>query len=155
MGRRNRPVNRMISGIACFLIAVIFIALAVLHFQETKLKAELYTEPITGTVQQCEAYQKTERSAGRHGGTRVKTYYAITIGYEIEKGHPLTIERREQTWPQAVGTEIPLMYNPKTGEAVRKSETVQDLKVYLVFGAVALIFAGVGLVYVMTARRDW
>lgn len=151
----NTPVNRMITGIACILIAGIIIVLLLMQYQETNLKAKLYTEPVTGTVQQCEAYRKTERSAGRFGGTRVKTYYTVTIGYDLEKGHPLTIERRGQTWPQAVGTEIPLLYNPDTGEAVRKTETVQDPKAYLLLGAAALVFAGIGVLYVISARREW
>lgn len=49
--------------------------------------------------------------------------------------------------PVAIGQEIPLLYNPDTGEAVRESETVQDPKTYLIISGIALVFIAIGVIY--------
>ena len=141
--RRNTPKRKIADGIICFLVAAIMIILMIMQYQSTSGNARLYTVPVTGTVQQCESYQQKVRN-GRHG-SKVKTYYAITIGYETDSGQKRTIERREQTRSYQKGEEVALMCNADTGEAVRKSETVQDpmLYIFLSLFSLAMIAGGV------------
>ena len=141
--RRNTPKRKIADGIICFLVAAIMIILMIVQYQSTSSNARLYTVPVTGTVQQCESYQKKVRSGRR--GSKVKTYYTITIGYETDSGQKRTIERREQTRSYQKGEEVALMCNADTGEAVRKSETVQDPKIYIFLSlfSLAMITGGV------------
>ena len=100
------------------------------YYQATSIKAKQYTVPTTGTVQQCESYQLKEGGSIRHP-KRVKTYYALTINYETDSVHQRTIELRDQRKEYQKGDKVALMCDPDSGEAIRKSETVQDPKFYI------------------------
>ena len=141
--RGTTPRGKIAWGIVCFLAAALMIVLMIILYQETSRDKMLYTVPVTGTVQNCESYQRTNPSVGR--GIKYKTYYAITISYETDSAQQRTIKVLNQTRPYQNGEEVELMCNPDTNEAVRKSEIVQDPYIYIFISlfALAMIVGGV------------
>ena len=146
------PQKKIIYGIACFIIAVLLIILMIILYHEISRDAKRYTVPVTGTVQHCESYQRTNPSVGR--GIKYKTYYAITISYETDSAQQRTIKVLNQTRPYQNGEEVELMCNPDTNEAVRKSETVQDPKLYIFLCILTLGLIAVGVLCVKHGMNE-
>ncbi len=115
------------------------------------MNAKLYTVPMTGTVQQCESYKRTETAFRT---IKVKTYYAITISYETDSAQQRKIEKTDLTRSYQEGEDVSLMCNPDTGEAVMKGETVQDSNAYIFFGSIALVMIVVGVLCVKHGRKE-
>ena len=149
---RITPRKKIIYGIACFLIAALLIILMIILYHETSRDAKRYTVPVTGTVQQCESYKRTTPASGRR--IKYKTYYAITISYETDSAQQRTIKVLNQTRLYQNGEEVELMYDPDTNEAVRKSETVQDTKLYIFLCILTLTTIAVGVLCVKQGRNE-
>ena len=141
--RGTTPRGKIAWGIVSFLAAILMIVLMIILYQETSRDKMLYTVPVTGTVQKCESYQRTQ-PGGIHR-LKAKTYYAITISYETDSAQQRTIKILNQTRPYQNGEAVELMCNPDTNEAVRKSETVQDpyIYIFIILFALAMIVGGV------------
>ena len=117
----------------------------ILH-HETYRDAKLYTVPVTGTVQQCESYQRTQ-PASFHG-FREKTYYTITISYETDSAQQREIVKTGLTRSYQKGEEVAIMFNPDTGKAILKGETVHNREMYIFLILLALAASVVGVICV-------
>ena len=117
----------------------------IIHYHETSMNAKLYTVPMTGTVQQCESYKRTETAFRT---IKVKTYYAITISYETDSAQQRKIVKTGLTRSYQKGEEVAIMVNPDTGKAILKSETVQNPEMYIFLSLLALASIAVGVICV-------
>lgn len=120
--------------------------LTIILYHETSRDAKLYTVPVTGTVQQCESYQRTQPASFHR--FREKTYYTITISYETDSAQQRKIVKTGLTRSYQKGEEVAIMVNPDTGKAILKSETVQNPEMYIFLSLLALASIAVGVICV-------
>ena len=120
--------------------------LTIILYHETSRDAKLYTVPVTGTVQQCESYQRTQPASFHR--FRKKTYYTITISYETDSAQQRKIVKTGLTRSYQKGEEVAIMVNPDTGKAILKSETVQNPEMYIFLSLLALASIAVGVICV-------
>ena len=58
--RGTTPRGKIAWGIVSFLAAILMIVLMIILYQATSRDKMLYTVAVTGTVQKCESYQRTQ-----------------------------------------------------------------------------------------------
>jgi len=124
----------------------------IILYHETSRDTKLYTVPVTGTVQQCESYQRTQPASFHR--FREKTYYTITISYETDSAQQRKIVKTGLTRSYQNGEEVAIMVNPDTGKAILKSETVHNPEMYIFLSLLALASIAVGVICVKHALNE-
>ncbi|MBR3448872.1 MAG: hypothetical protein IKH27_13825 [Oscillospiraceae bacterium] len=145
----SAAVGKMVSAVITLLFAAIVAGMMFFHYQDEAEIRNLYTVPVPGYVQKCDAYANRVRSS--NGVYSNRLYYVVTVGYEIDGKKFSTVLKESR--PYNVGTAMTLMYNPETFAAVRLSETQQDSVLYMIGGAVVVFSVLSGVVSIVSFLR--
>ncbi|MBR3418664.1 MAG: hypothetical protein IKG82_08250 [Oscillospiraceae bacterium] len=145
----SAAVGKLVSAVVALLFAATVAGMMFFRYQDRAENRKLYTVPVTGYVQKCDAYTKRVRSS--NGVYSDRRYYVVTVGYEIEGKKFSAVLEESRSYNTGAG--VSLMYDPDTFVAVRLSETQQDPVPYMIGGGIILFSVLIGAVGIVSFLR--